>query len=500
MIRANFAVAFALATVLCAGLACAQAAPPQNAVSSQSARATNPANQGRLQLDQYLDSLAAQFEANRATAVAAIHTRAQAEARQAKVRGQILSLIGAFPQRTPLNAKVMGETPADGFRIRKVLFESQPKFYVTALLYVPDGRAADGKRGPRRQTFVAGVEARRHPHDARPRGQAAKPAMRPSPRSSPVTASSCSPTIPSDRVSACNIPIQPNQARHWLCALQVNTAKPVSSPCSSAKPLPSTKFGTPCAAWIISLRFPRSIRIASVRSAAPAEEPSPRSPALSIRASPPSARLATSPRSTRCCPRWAAGCRAVHAALHLFGPRLSRLDRTRRAAPLRRHLHLLRHVSFRRRAQHSHRGAPLLFALRSGERRYTSGRRAAFRSAHAHRARTKYRHHKSRVSAGPIAVDHRPRPPRRAHAHHGQHRQLLHPQSAARRRCGPPRCSRRRQPASCDGFDRRHPQGSIPDNPTGQVATSFPGCATVFTLNQKARGADCARAPAVDRV
>ncbi len=147
MIRANFAVAFALATVLCAGLACAQAAPPQNAASSQSARATNPANQGRLQLDQYLDSLAAQFEANRATAVAAIHTRAQAEARQAKVRGQILSLIGAFPQRTPLNAKVMGETPADGFRIRKVLFESQPKFYVTALLYVPDGRAADGKRG-----------------------------------------------------------------------------------------------------------------------------------------------------------------------------------------------------------------------------------------------------------------------------------------------------------------------------------------------------------------
>ena len=37
------------------------------------------------------------YEANRAAAVAAIHTRAQAEARQAKVRAQILSLIGALP-------------------------------------------------------------------------------------------------------------------------------------------------------------------------------------------------------------------------------------------------------------------------------------------------------------------------------------------------------------------------------------------------------------------
>lgn len=119
---------------------------PQSAASTPQARAADPANRGRLELDQYLDGLAAQFESNRAAGVAAIHTRAQAEARQVKVRAQILSLIGAFPERTPLNAKVVGETPADGFRIRKVLFESQPKFYVTALLYVPDDQAAGGKR------------------------------------------------------------------------------------------------------------------------------------------------------------------------------------------------------------------------------------------------------------------------------------------------------------------------------------------------------------------
>ncbi len=99
-----------------------------------------------MQLDQVLDGIAAQYEASRAAAVAGIHTRAQAEVRQAKVRGQILSLIGALPQRTPLHARFMGETQADGFRIRKLIFESQPNFFVTALLYVPVGEAADGKR------------------------------------------------------------------------------------------------------------------------------------------------------------------------------------------------------------------------------------------------------------------------------------------------------------------------------------------------------------------
>jgi cephalosporin-C deacetylase-like acetyl esterase len=119
---------------------------PQNVAPAQRIRAANPANEGRLQLDKYLDELAAQDEAARSAAIAAIHTRAQAEARQAKVRAQILSLIGSLPQRMPLHAKFLGDTQADGFRIRKLIFESQPDFFVTALLYVPNGPAPGGKR------------------------------------------------------------------------------------------------------------------------------------------------------------------------------------------------------------------------------------------------------------------------------------------------------------------------------------------------------------------
>lgn len=108
--------------------------------------ASKPADAGRVRINQYLDGIAAKYTAQRAQAVAAIHTRAQAEARQAEVRRKILELIGGLPERTPLHAQVTGEAQEGGFSIRKVLFESQPGLRVTALLYVPSGKTASGKR------------------------------------------------------------------------------------------------------------------------------------------------------------------------------------------------------------------------------------------------------------------------------------------------------------------------------------------------------------------
>jgi dienelactone hydrolase len=104
-----------------------------------------PANAGRANLTRHLDTIAAGYLATRATDVAAIHTQAEAEGRQVKVRKQIYALIGQLPERTPLNARPLGTTRADGFRIEKVLFESQPGFEVTALLYVPDGKLTGQK-------------------------------------------------------------------------------------------------------------------------------------------------------------------------------------------------------------------------------------------------------------------------------------------------------------------------------------------------------------------
>lgn len=53
-------------------------------------------------------------------------------------RQKFLELIGGLPgDRTPLNARVVGEVARDGYVVRKVIFESLPEFYVTANLYVP---------------------------------------------------------------------------------------------------------------------------------------------------------------------------------------------------------------------------------------------------------------------------------------------------------------------------------------------------------------------------
>lgn len=56
-------------------------------------------------------------------------------------RTKFIELIGGLPGKpgdsAPLNARVVGEVPRDGYVVRRVIFESLPEFYVTANLYVP---------------------------------------------------------------------------------------------------------------------------------------------------------------------------------------------------------------------------------------------------------------------------------------------------------------------------------------------------------------------------
>jgi len=49
-------------------------------------------------------------------------------------------IFGDFPEKSTLNEKVVGITQFNGFRIEKIIFESVPKRYVTANLYIPDGK------------------------------------------------------------------------------------------------------------------------------------------------------------------------------------------------------------------------------------------------------------------------------------------------------------------------------------------------------------------------
>jgi cephalosporin-C deacetylase-like acetyl esterase len=102
----------------------------------------SPAQAGRNALYKYLDDIAAQQTAARRATIAKITTREEAETRQQEVRVKLLDLMGGNFEKAPLNAKVLGSTQLDGFRIEKILYESQPNFFVTALLYIPDGATA----------------------------------------------------------------------------------------------------------------------------------------------------------------------------------------------------------------------------------------------------------------------------------------------------------------------------------------------------------------------
>ena len=47
--------------------------------------------------------------------------------------------IGGFPERTPLNARVVRRLQGDGYHVENVIFESRPQHHVTANLYLPEG-------------------------------------------------------------------------------------------------------------------------------------------------------------------------------------------------------------------------------------------------------------------------------------------------------------------------------------------------------------------------
>jgi len=61
---------------------------------------------------------------------------------QQELRANLLKNIGGLPEtKTPLNARVVGTVTRPGYRVEKVVFESLPHYYVTALVWIPEGKS-----------------------------------------------------------------------------------------------------------------------------------------------------------------------------------------------------------------------------------------------------------------------------------------------------------------------------------------------------------------------
>ena len=66
--------------------------------------------------------------------------------RQSAVRSALIASFGGFPERTPLSARTIRVVRRDGYSIHVLLFESQPGFFVTAHLFLPDPARFPGRR------------------------------------------------------------------------------------------------------------------------------------------------------------------------------------------------------------------------------------------------------------------------------------------------------------------------------------------------------------------
>lgn len=86
-----------------------------------------------------LAELQKHFDARRKI-VAQLKTPEEILHRQQQLKKKFLEAVGAFPEKTPLNAQTVGTLKGDGFRVEKVIYESRPNHHVTANLYIPDGK------------------------------------------------------------------------------------------------------------------------------------------------------------------------------------------------------------------------------------------------------------------------------------------------------------------------------------------------------------------------
>lgn len=91
-------------------------------------------------MNAYLRKLAHEALDRRAAEYEKRKTVAELTAYQKGMREFFVSQLGGFPERTPLNPRVVAKKNRDGYRLEKVIFESQPRHYVTAVLYLPLGK------------------------------------------------------------------------------------------------------------------------------------------------------------------------------------------------------------------------------------------------------------------------------------------------------------------------------------------------------------------------
>jgi cephalosporin-C deacetylase-like acetyl esterase len=121
-------------------------------------------------LHRYVNEQARALLDERKREVERLSSAADVDARRAYIRKHFLAALGGLPERTPMNARVVGTLDRAEYRIEKVIFQSLPGFFVTANLYLPKegsppypgvlyplGHEAGGKTNPDWQQMLGSL-------------------------------------------------------------------------------------------------------------------------------------------------------------------------------------------------------------------------------------------------------------------------------------------------------------------------------------------------------
>lgn len=114
-------------------------------------------------LNHYLSNKSVDLLKQRTDIISEINTLDEWKERQSFINETLTDIVGPFPEKTPLNAKVVGSLKKENYKIEHIVYESQPGFYVTSSIFIPEhlkkgdkapaiiycsGHTPDGYRSP----------------------------------------------------------------------------------------------------------------------------------------------------------------------------------------------------------------------------------------------------------------------------------------------------------------------------------------------------------------
>ncbi len=100
----------------------------------------NDRAEARAMLGDYVDARVSEAKQTREAELAPLSSPEAWQRRQQRIRARLDEFFGQFGPKCPPNARIVGKIDRPEYVIEKLIFESQPRYFCTANVYIPKGR------------------------------------------------------------------------------------------------------------------------------------------------------------------------------------------------------------------------------------------------------------------------------------------------------------------------------------------------------------------------